>query len=545
MTKLEEVFDVPCAPSSDSFPFRVSPDAVSLLPNLALQSLDSSLPTTTTQVMPSGHNSSATRELFSLETENRRLQDEIAYLKLEAEVQEEELNKFRSDYYAERFQANVRKRLANSVDDSHEALKLRLKQAEKFILSMVEIGLHQPVLSGAWRAVAAGVKTDDALIDSIKRAAMTPGTSWSRIIPAVVGPRTPDDYLATIDMTLKVTKDLQDAKKISKFWKTKAKLDPSLKNLVTPSPSEISDTIVTEDLVQHGERAVDDLLKQLKSGGIHASTNFTQPAMVPSPTPAISVPPRVRTRMPVPQQSGFSRDGVLNSLAGQVFKHDIGDRHEQRVSVPQKTSDKQGTKLSARSHGKRKAILVKRVRSEVTLTARNSKDASHKPHSQMDRLPFDVDRTPLPLSTSVQSRTHPSGDIGTLTAEKALESLERICAGFSSGSLGSLGSSCESPTAENLQDFSTPMADNTHFLPPKLSAQPQLSSFAFSSIKTSPLASRFRQLRSLSRPSLLPSSQSRPLASSSPKATPSPAKKVLRKHTSPLRITKRVKVPTS
>jgi len=169
----------------------------------------------------------------------------------------------------------------------------------------------------------------------------------------------------------------------------------------------------------------------------------------------------------------------------------------------------------------------------------------------MNSLPLDLDRASPPLPTSAEFSPQPPGGPGTFSAEEALESLERICAGFSSGSLGSLGSISESSTTKTLQSASaaavtsdrTAEVDDARHKPP--AARPLSPSFTPYSVKTStPLVSRFHQMRSLSRPSLF-ASQSRPPAASSPKAKQSPTKIFLRKHTSPLRITKKAKVATA
>ncbi|KAF5386067.1 hypothetical protein D9615_002262 [Tricholomella constricta] len=558
MTNLEGLLDLAYAPPGPAS-LRTSPESALLVPKTVLKA--SKPPSISTPALPDHISSDITR-LERLETENRCLRERVEYLKLEVQVREEELNRFRSDYYAERFKANVRKRLAKSSENCHE---VQLEQADKFISSMVEAGLHQRVLSEAWTTIAAGATADDALVDAIKKAAATPGTSWSRIIPNVVGPWTPDNYLAAIDMAVNVTKELKNANKFAKFWKTRVRQDSGLKELSTPSPSDLSDTSVMNDLLGHDELVVDDLLQQLQSGGFQPRIDVAHPVAVPGQT-LIATPGCACVHVPVTPHHD-ARNRALAPLASQGLKDEImlptspGKRSKlsptkklrsilkgidinTESQPPLMAVEKQGTKSSAKALGKRKAILVERAQPGPTLVVRSSKEVFRGLHS-MDNVPFDLDCPPLPSSLSSQSGTHLRGDSGILSAEKALQSLERICAGFSSGSLGSLDSISEVVATKDFRRVPYPameaVANDTH-ASRKSSAQPISPSFTHSIIKTStPLASKSRQPRSLPKPSSFLANQFQPSTTLSTKPTLSPIRKTLRKHTSPLRIAKKAR----
>ena len=200
--------------------------------------------------------------LATLEAENAELQAKIESLTLDAQIREEELSKFRCEYYTELSETIVRRREATATQ---ERLDQKLAQAQRFISSIVETGLHNPVLSEAWRAVKAGKPADDALVDSIKKAASRPGTSWSTIVPAITGPRTPEHYLSAINLTLKTRRELKKAIQVGRFWKKTAKMDSAHNNTVTPSSSNLSD-LSTQPLSEERQTAVDDLLAKLRSG---------------------------------------------------------------------------------------------------------------------------------------------------------------------------------------------------------------------------------------------------------------------------------------
>lgn len=150
-----------------------------------------------------------------------------------------------------------------------------------------------------------------------------------------------------------------------------------------------------------------------------------------------------------------------------------------------------------------------------------------------------------------------------LSAEKALLSLERICAGFSSGSLGSLECTSElSSVNDPLLDVpslfvldTTVEAKNLLSVRSRASLRPESPSSSCLSVKSStPLVSRSRpsiisspsrhvtksslktRLNSTTRTSLCPTKVTGAISSS-----PSPRKKTICKHTSPLRIAKKGK----
>ncbi|PPQ93186.1 hypothetical protein CVT25_007943 [Psilocybe cyanescens] len=122
-----------------------------------------------------------------------------------------------------------------------DTLREEHAQAENFIQAMVDIKLYDSVLSDAAQSVLEGGDAEDALIESVKAASTRKGSAWSRIIPAVVGPRSPDHYLSAIDLALKARKELQERRRISGFWKLNALMHPANTIVITPSSSQISD----------------------------------------------------------------------------------------------------------------------------------------------------------------------------------------------------------------------------------------------------------------------------------------------------------------
>lgn len=463
--------------------------------------------------------------------ENVRLREENANLRLDARICEEELNTFRSNYYAERFKANVRKRLTKSLEANFAAQTLKLEQAEKFISSLIEVGLHQPVLVDAWRSVDAGQIAEDALVDAIKKAALVPGTSWSRIIPAVIGPRTSDEYLGAIDLALKITQDLKNTRKIAKFWKSSVKNGPSQKDIVTPSPSELSDTSFLGDVTRPGQStAVDDLLKQLRSGGLHA-TKFTPPVHILVPTLSPNLPVTI-PHVPVPSVSPDMPLDVrdLAPLASQVLKGELAVTHsgKPRASPPSSRIRPIFGKIDPHNHDQKPKLAARKgTEKQGTRTMKNfnKRNAMH-----VKRI--------IPTRTSENTRP--------FSPENALQSLERICAGFSSGSLGSLRTT-NSDSTELQRSPSGTIDVNSNSI---MSGQPQIDvrykANAMSgptlrnsySLKASALP-RLKVRKPASPSSRLLSSVFQPANSPSSKMKSTSVKKMPHKNTSPLRITKK------
>lgn len=219
------------------------------------------------------------RRIYGMEVENNELKHTNMVLRSDSQALEQELNNFRADYYAERFQSKVRVQCARADKDKIIVLSDKLKQAENFIMAMVDIKLHEPVLGRAAEAVKQGADAEEALVEAVTAAANKKGSAWSRIIPAIVGPRSPEHYLSAINLALTLQKDLHEREKVSNFWKMTAKLDPVNANTITPSSSLLSE--VGGQNVEHSmsEQAVlDEMIALLANGDtLSRKNNFIQP----------------------------------------------------------------------------------------------------------------------------------------------------------------------------------------------------------------------------------------------------------------------------
>ncbi|KAL6306885.1 hypothetical protein BKA93DRAFT_709320, partial [Sparassis latifolia] len=123
---------------------------------------------------------------------------------------------------------------------------------------MIAIGGHKPVLDRAYRDLSAGTDPEAALVTAIKEATARPDSVWATLLEPLIGTRTPEEYLAQVQCTLRARKELRDWRKRAKFWKRAAREADAHAATVTPSPSDVSS--VVEVLPPARQEAVNTLL---------------------------------------------------------------------------------------------------------------------------------------------------------------------------------------------------------------------------------------------------------------------------------------------
>ncbi|KAF7338567.1 hypothetical protein MVEN_02082900 [Mycena venus] len=218
-----------------------------------------------------------------------------------------------------------------------DALQAKLAQYERFLGLMISVGLHQRVLGDAHAAMRAGVDPDQALVDAIKEAAAVPGSPWSTIIPSVTGPRTPDEYRSSLNLTLKTRKELRDAMKIAKFWKRIAH-EEGRPAIVTPSVSTLSS--IHEPLPAERQKAVEELMasrrraslasqegtSELVAAAIPASTSELAVAAITISASSSSASTSSTSADITPSNSGSEFAPCLSPLASESFKTELASR---------------------------------------------------------------------------------------------------------------------------------------------------------------------------------------------------------------------------
>ena len=204
-------------------------------------------------------------QVNQLKAENDHLKTANNSLRFDAELLQEQLSFLEN---SERPLPSDARLVKKGVLDNLNATAKRCLQMEKFVRSVVELGLKTEgaVFPRIHEAILAGETHDEAVVQAIRDAAANPDSPWSTLIPAVIGPRTNQQYLSALSMTLQFRRENKDLQAFKKFWKGVAKEDPANTNLITPSTSAISTVQVV--LPNDRQRAVDDLLVKLRNGSI-------------------------------------------------------------------------------------------------------------------------------------------------------------------------------------------------------------------------------------------------------------------------------------
>ncbi|KIK69177.1 hypothetical protein GYMLUDRAFT_115182, partial [Collybiopsis luxurians FD-317 M1] len=95
---------------------------------------------------------------------------------------------------------------------------------------------------------------EEIAVEAIREASNNNTGIWSRIMTFVIGPRAPDNYVNTINMTLRARQELRYWKKVSNFWKKAAREGNANAGVPTPSSSNLSE--VKETLSDERKEAV-------------------------------------------------------------------------------------------------------------------------------------------------------------------------------------------------------------------------------------------------------------------------------------------------
>ncbi|KAJ7702459.1 hypothetical protein B0H17DRAFT_1004545 [Mycena rosella] len=261
----------------------------------------------------------ASNAIFELETANSRLRSDVSAWAADCADLRSQLDATRADLFTHLHRISSLERQGQADKLEIEKLHAQLAQYERFLSLMINVGLHQRVLGDAHAALRAGIDPDMALVNAIKEAAATPGSAWSTIIPSVTGPRTPDEYRSSLNMTLKARKELRDTKKVAKFWKRVAKEEGGVET-VTPSVSTISS--IHEPLSAERQKAVEQLISSRRHASLISQDAESEPPLVPVSASTSSTSTSSTSTDITPSNSG-SEIPCLSPLASASFKSEL------------------------------------------------------------------------------------------------------------------------------------------------------------------------------------------------------------------------------
>ncbi|KAI0795588.1 hypothetical protein C8Q75DRAFT_457907 [Abortiporus biennis] len=112
----------------------------------------------------------------------------------------------------------------------------------------------------------------EALIFSIKQELLDPHSPWRILLEPIIGHRSPEDYVAQVNCTLRARREVRDWRKRAKFWKVNARQDGRHLNTVTPSVSELSD-VGGDELPLERKIVVEEMMVRLREGTLPLIVN--------------------------------------------------------------------------------------------------------------------------------------------------------------------------------------------------------------------------------------------------------------------------------
>ncbi|KAF7979855.1 hypothetical protein HWV62_40611 [Athelia sp. TMB] len=190
---------------------------------------------------------------------------------------------------------------------------------------LARVGLHKAVINDALAVLAAGGNPADVIVLAIERANPKTVSKSPLASPTNIGPRSQEQYVAALNMTLNVRKELKSSKKVTKFWKRVAQEDGLHADVITPSPSNVSS--ICQYLSPERQKAVDALIAK-RRGNIAISESHSAASLATAETTvsaaSINEPPLSAS---VSDSSNVSTiRSILPPLASDSIKQELAQR---------------------------------------------------------------------------------------------------------------------------------------------------------------------------------------------------------------------------
>ncbi|KAJ4483878.1 hypothetical protein J3R30DRAFT_3452070 [Lentinula aciculospora] len=409
--------------------------------------------------------------------QSSQLKASIEALQVEVGYVEGAACQAKNDLEQARSLANRQKRNSTDLELQVNAKRHELAQCEIFAQALSEADLL------ALAGTRSGSDFEESAVEAIRETSCNEPSIWSRIVSLVIGPRTPENYVNSINMTLQARQELRHWRKVSNFWKKTAREDDTSTGAPTPSASNLSE--IRETLNDERKHAVEALRQKRKTLGLN--NTFTSSGSLSSSNESV----KLAYRLPVSHPSFTSVMSTMSNsasskeisttqsirrlapLASDIFKQDLlfshssqrlfsSSEHETLWSPSAEKNTIIAAKPSDKALAKRKATDVRdsvvfmpsgasfdsnvsQIGSSAvdssSSTGQLSSWASFKSSASRQVAPISHPRT---ASKRSSDNHEPPSHNSLMSAERALESFERICNRFSSGSnVGSLQSISE------------------------------------------------------------------------------------------------------
>ncbi|KAG7098427.1 hypothetical protein E1B28_000379 [Marasmius oreades] len=261
------------------------------------------------------------RRIPLLEDANALLKQDMERLVFESQLREQEINLKEAQAVRQSYLSQIHHE-PQQIQMQQDQTRLENIALEDFLIKTLASYPADHVFNKIAAAIDAGSSFASAIVTVIREEIETlPNSPWSKLVPAIVGPRSADQYTSALGIVLKARKDLRNSQKASHFWKQQAKLDDVNADVITPSSSILSD--IQEPLSEERQRAASDLLRKLRSGEIPIRSQVvTQAAPVEAdPQEKTSSSPSVSLQMfgSVTPLTGSTVESSLKDVSEPVF----------------------------------------------------------------------------------------------------------------------------------------------------------------------------------------------------------------------------------
>ncbi|KAF9444773.1 hypothetical protein P691DRAFT_778022 [Macrolepiota fuliginosa MF-IS2] len=385
----------------------------------------------------------AKRQIFILEAENAFLRGNRDDLRLTVKFLLTEI----AILHAALEYANddeVASRLARADKERISHLERRLADYHRFVRILAEGQLCDPkVIGDAQTGLEQGRSPDRALIEAIQSAARDKDSPWSNILLSLFDHfQDPRPNAAILNLNLKTRKDLNDMERLACFWKAQA---------VSQSPDR---TIFSGALEVVNRNAALDPHSGLATSNtsdhswIQGSPDSCSSSVTSLPL-IVYVSPEYpeHKRTPAPDVRSSCSDGLKAPIPPTRSK--CYTKHMRRITFRGSTNTE--TQASAKRHG----FVMPRIETDPRKHASAPVKVhlfADSPHVDKEDDPFKPSEFPSFCEPYLSAGTHSTPDtthrISSATTQ-VLQSVERLCATFSSGSLGSLEMSILSESSRN------------------------------------------------------------------------------------------------
>ncbi|KAJ3821610.1 hypothetical protein F5880DRAFT_1580736 [Lentinula raphanica] len=422
--------------------------------------------------------STAREHAEELAAQSAQLKESLEALHIQSDSVKQAIIKAKTDLELARSLANSQKRKSADLELQVNAKRHELAQCEALAKALSDTELVS-------LAAMAKNTTDfeESAVEAISNAASNEASVWSKIVQLVVGPRAPENYVNAVNMTLQARQELRYWKKVSNFWKKTARESSTNTGAPTPSASNLSE--IQESLSIERKKAVEDLREKRKTLGLNNNRNISPSVSssndsaelayrLPDSHPSFTSVMSTISNLQSGDSSTAQSSNRLPPLASDMFKQDLLSSHSsQRLfttssykslwSPPTVRQAQMTSKPSDKSLGKRKEIVIDSVDSIPSFNSSSNSNTSQIASSAVASssgqlsswasFSSDIDKAPpsrLSTTSSNASNAFQPVHHSLQSAERALESFERICNRFSSGSnVGSLQSISEESSLSN------------------------------------------------------------------------------------------------